>query len=86
MLKGLQVHTGWRVLLMPDHATPVGTRIHSADPIPFILLDSSEWADSDSEVSRPFSEKTAKDSGIIVENAPHLMEMLLNKTDGAGKA
>ena len=77
MLKGLENHSHWRVLLMPDHATPVGTRTHSADPIPFILLDSSEWSESPSEATRLFSEKTAKDSGLLVENAPQLIEMLL---------
>jgi 2,3-bisphosphoglycerate-independent phosphoglycerate mutase len=30
----------YRILLMPDHATPCNTKTHSADPVPFLLYDS----------------------------------------------
>ena len=30
----------YRVLLMPDHATPCDIRTHSADPVPYLLFDS----------------------------------------------
>lgn len=31
----------WRLLLMPDHATPLGRRTHTADPVPYLLVDST---------------------------------------------
>lgn len=80
MLAGLAAHARWRILLMPDHATPVQLRTHTSDPIPFILLDSAKWNNSDSSASRGFSEETAKRTGTMVEKAPRLMEMLLEKT------
>jgi 2,3-bisphosphoglycerate-independent phosphoglycerate mutase len=31
----------YRVLLMPDHATPCALRTHTADPVPYLLFDST---------------------------------------------
>lgn len=30
----------WRLLLLPDHATPLARRTHTADPVPYLLVDS----------------------------------------------
>ncbi|HUI50107.1 MAG TPA: 2,3-bisphosphoglycerate-independent phosphoglycerate mutase [Acidimicrobiia bacterium] len=30
----------YRILLMPDHATPCNTRTHSSEPVPYLLFDS----------------------------------------------
>ncbi|MCC8190549.1 MAG: cofactor-independent phosphoglycerate mutase [Planctomycetes bacterium] len=27
----------WRILVAPDHPTPIATRVHSADPVPFLM-------------------------------------------------
>jgi 2,3-bisphosphoglycerate-independent phosphoglycerate mutase len=32
----------YRILLMPDHATPCNTMTHSADSVPYLLFDSTE--------------------------------------------
>jgi 2,3-bisphosphoglycerate-independent phosphoglycerate mutase len=31
----------YRVLLMPDHATPTVLRTHTSDPVPYLLFDST---------------------------------------------
>ena len=28
----------WRVLLLPDHATPISIKTHSRDPVPFTIM------------------------------------------------
>ncbi|MBN2654125.1 MAG: cofactor-independent phosphoglycerate mutase [Nitrospirae bacterium] len=35
-----------RVLLMPDHATPVDVRTHTEEPVPFVLFDSRKIRDN----------------------------------------
>ena len=35
-----QTKTDFRMLILPDHPTPVCLRHHTADPIPFLLYDS----------------------------------------------
>lgn len=78
LLSGLKEFDCWRVLLMPDHRTPVKTRLHSAEPVPFILLDSKQW-DPDREIITPFTEKTAEASGHRVADASKMIEILLDR-------
>jgi 2,3-bisphosphoglycerate-independent phosphoglycerate mutase len=40
LLPGLDRLGPWRLLLLPDHATPLGLRTHTADPVPYLLVDS----------------------------------------------
>ena len=42
ILAGLRDHDDWRILLMPDHATPVAIKTHSDDPVPFAVLSSAD--------------------------------------------
>lgn len=77
IVKGLEAFPKWRVLLMPDHQTPITTRTHSSDPVPFILLDSEEWNHSRKDVTTPFSEETAAASGAMVADATKMIEKLL---------
>jgi len=41
LVEGLDALAPWRLLLLPDHATPVATRTHTSDPVPYVLVDSS---------------------------------------------
>ena len=40
LVKGLDDIGPWRMLVMPDHATPLELRTHTADPVPYLLVDS----------------------------------------------
>jgi len=40
LVEGLDRLGPWRMLLLPDHATPVATRTHTSDPVPYLLVDS----------------------------------------------
>jgi 2,3-bisphosphoglycerate-independent phosphoglycerate mutase len=31
----------WRLLLLPDHATPLALRTHTSAPVPYLLVDST---------------------------------------------
>ena len=65
----------FRVLIMPDHPTPLDTKTHSREPVPFLLYDSAKAATGDTT----FTEETAKASGVFVEHGPDIMKMLLEK-------
>jgi 2,3-bisphosphoglycerate-independent phosphoglycerate mutase len=77
MLAGLQKFPHWRLMLMPDHCTPIALRKHTSDPVPFILLDSREWAQSDNKEPMTFSEAAAYATGLNVPDASKMIEMLL---------
>jgi 2,3-bisphosphoglycerate-independent phosphoglycerate mutase len=42
LVKGLDKLGAWRMLLVPDHATPLGLRTHTSDPVPYLLVDSKQ--------------------------------------------
>lgn len=47
MIRGLERSgEAWRVLLLPDHPTPIEIRTHSTDPVPFAIAGSGIDADS----------------------------------------
>ncbi len=65
----------FRILIMPDHPTPLDTKTHSSEPVPYLIYDSAkafEGVDS-------FTEAAAKSTGNFVEHGPQIMEKLLQK-------
>jgi 2,3-bisphosphoglycerate-independent phosphoglycerate mutase len=40
LVKGLDAMGPWRMLLLPDHATPLRLKTHTPDPVPYLLFDS----------------------------------------------
>jgi len=49
----------WRILLLPDHATPISIKTHSRDPVPFVIMGSGIEPDG---LDR-FDEQSAKQGG-----------------------
>lgn len=65
----------YRILIMPDHPTPLDTMTHSSEPVPYLLYDSRKAQKGVSS----FNEKTALSTGIFVEHGPEIMNKLLEK-------
>jgi 2,3-bisphosphoglycerate-independent phosphoglycerate mutase len=40
LVTGLDSLGDWRLLLLPDHATPLARKTHTSDPVPYLLVDS----------------------------------------------
>ncbi len=76
VIEGLKARgDDWRVLLLPDHATPISIRTHSHDPVPFAIMGKRIKPDS----VRSFDEEAAKRGGYGVVEATGLVKMLLGK-------
>jgi 2,3-bisphosphoglycerate-independent phosphoglycerate mutase len=41
VLKGVKEFPHYRILLMPDHATPVAKKTHTDEPVPFVIYDNT---------------------------------------------
>ena len=67
--------TDFRMLIMPDHPTPVCVRTHTSDPVPYMLYDSTKPVQGKDS----YSEKTGQETGIFVEKGYTLIDHLLNK-------
>ena len=62
----------WRVLLLPDHATPISIKTHSRDPVPFTIAGKGIVPD---EVER-FDEQAAKRGAYGLVEATKLVGMM----------
>ncbi len=65
----------FRMLVLPDHPTPIVLRTHSSDPVPYILYDSTE----NKESVLKYNEKDGKASGIFVAEGHKLIDHLFEK-------
>ena len=65
----------YRILVMPDHPTPIATKTHSAEPVPFMIYDSRKALSG----VETLTEKTASETGVFIEHGPDIMKMLLEK-------
>lgn len=63
----------YRMLILPDHPTPLRIRTHSADPIPYLLFDCRKHT----ECALKYNEKDAGKSGIFIENGYTLIDRLI---------
>jgi len=75
MLRGMESFGSYKVLLLPDHATPISLRTHSSDPIPFVIYSTEEKTPR-SRADR-FDEVAAGQTGIFVEKGHELIDRFL---------
>ena len=64
----------YRILVMPDHPTPLALRTHTSDPVPFMLYDSTKKNASHMWL---YNEKDAVRSGVDFPSGTALMEHFL---------
>jgi 2,3-bisphosphoglycerate-independent phosphoglycerate mutase len=77
ILRGAETFKEYRILLMPDHATPIDVRTHTGEPVPFVIYDSrikleNEGASFDESIS------WRKDI-MIVERGHTLMDVFIKE-------
>jgi 2,3-bisphosphoglycerate-independent phosphoglycerate mutase len=77
VLAGLEALGPCRVLVLPDHPTPVRRMTHTKDPVPFILYGTSGEFAPQGEVSG-YSEADARATGVVVAPGHHMLRHLLN--------
>lgn len=73
VLNAIQQHDSWRILVMPDHPTPVATGAHSGEPVPFAMAGTGVKG----ILNTTFSEANAAKSGFRIDNGFELMEYFL---------
>jgi 2,3-bisphosphoglycerate-independent phosphoglycerate mutase len=76
MIEGLRSRKEpFRVLLMPDHATPISLKTHTREPVPFAVMGTGIEPDA---VER-FDETSAKRGGFAVVDATKLVDIMADK-------
>lgn len=73
--EGLEQYEDYKILLLPDHPTPIVTRTHASDPVPYLLYQKSAPKTGVDSIN----EETAKATGIYMENGPAMMPHFLGQ-------
>ncbi len=63
----------FKIMILPDHPTPVRLRTHTIDPVPFMIYSSKKNNDG----VTCFSEQSAAQTGLYLPHGHELMELLL---------
>lgn len=74
LLKGLEQYGDYKVMILPDHPTPIVTRTHASDPVPYLIYHKHHPKAGVSTLN----EETAKATGLVNEYGPGLMEHFLS--------
>ena len=64
----------FKIMILPDHPTPICKRTHTMDAVPFIIYDSENKKDG----IPSFDEENAKGTGLYLSRGERLMELLVN--------
>ena len=75
ILKGIKDFDRYKILILPDHPTPLSVRTHTADPVPYLIY-SNEAGDKTGH-GETFDEVSAGLSGISFEKGFELIERFL---------
>jgi 2,3-bisphosphoglycerate-independent phosphoglycerate mutase len=64
-----------RLVVLPDHPTPIKVQTHTPDPVPFLL-----WGEGfKSNGTQRFTEAEAKSTGLFVDNGYKMMNRLIGE-------
>ena len=69
------VHMNYRLLVMPDHPTPVRVRTHTSDCVPYLLYDSEDLK----EEKWNYNEREARESRNLILEGHTIIDKLLKK-------
>ena len=70
-----QAGAEFRMLVMPDHPTPISLRTHTGDSVPYLLYDSTKVQQN----SWKYNEREAEQSGHSVARGCEMMDYLIGK-------
>lgn len=77
VLEGLEQHfTDFRLMVLPDHPTPLSIKTHAGDPVPFIIYASGNRAGQE-QPGRKYNEQDAAGAGVFIDSGWQLMDRFI---------
>jgi 2,3-bisphosphoglycerate-independent phosphoglycerate mutase len=73
VLDYIKEHGDARVVVLPDHPTPIELRTHSNEPVPFVMFGKTIAQDGSSELS----ETAAKEKGLKFKSGEEMMKFFM---------
>ncbi len=74
ILDYLNTQDDYKVMVLPDHPTPISTRTHASDPVPYLIYCKGKELDSG---VASINEKTASETGNFIDPGFDLMRHFL---------
>lgn len=74
LLEAKNIFRDLRILVLPDHYTPIVKRTHTPEPVPFVAYGS----DIEKGIGLPYSETNARASGLHIEEGHRLIEHFIS--------
>ena len=68
-----RIDEDYKILILPDHPTPISVRTHTADPVPFLIYSSEKPLRGEEN----FSERWGKEREYFLEEGNKLIEIFL---------
>ncbi len=76
IIEGLEKFDDYKVMILPDHPTPIVTATHSSDPVPYMIYHKKNEKENSYNT---INEKTAKETGNFIDFGPDVMKKFLSK-------
>jgi 2,3-bisphosphoglycerate-independent phosphoglycerate mutase len=73
MLEGMRKLGDFRLMVLPDHPTPLSIKTHARDPVPYIIYDSAV----DGHTGKVYDERSMAD-GLYIGQGYRLMDLFIN--------
>lgn len=80
VMEGMKAFPEYRVMVLPDHATPIAIRTHSAEPVPFVIFDSR--VQGKNAISAYDETITERDDVMVFEQGYRLMDYFIKGERG----
>ncbi|MFZ3170421.1 MAG: cofactor-independent phosphoglycerate mutase [Carboxydocellales bacterium] len=78
VLQGLEQFDDYRVMILPDHPTPLSLRTHVADEVPFLIYQKSL---PQNNPGNSYDEDSARATGLRIEQGHELMDLFIGKVE-----
>ncbi len=73
LLKGLEQYEDYKLMILPDHPTPISLRTHTSDPVPFLIYQKSKPLQG----SIGFDEQVCTATGTLIEEGHTIMRIFI---------
>ena len=74
VLQGLEeIGEDYKVMILPDHPTPIVTQTHASDPVPYLIYHKN----AEQQGVDTINEETAKATGVFIDHGPDIMKHFL---------
>jgi 2,3-bisphosphoglycerate-independent phosphoglycerate mutase len=64
----------YKLLILPDHPTPLKLRTHTSEPVPFLIYDSTDKKNNAEQI---YDEEGAKKTGLYIQEGHLLMDYFI---------